>query len=139
MTEKYGWHYREVPCKLYCIDVPDDERWLGYAKMGDEWTEVLDETDIDQSSAKSKVERRVNMMLMAALKESDGDDKEGWRNPLDDLIDPDDIDPTPLPELEPLDPDPVPPRPTPEPPEPWRPSPWKSPICLGQDYYESDG
>lgn len=107
-----SWEYRSIECQLFKYTKPDGFRWGGYIKIGDEWLEVLNADDIDEDDAVSKIESRVDLVVMKAKGEIDE-----------------------KPEIPQIDP----PRPAPQPvpaSDPWKPptpDPMPGPIWIRDD------
>lgn len=68
------WTYREIPCRLYRVTLPNVVRWIGYAKFGDEWIEAIDREDEDEESARDSVESFVDLKILGLQSDDGGDD-----------------------------------------------------------------
>lgn len=107
------WEYRNFLCRVYRLG---DIKVLGYVRVGDEWTQVIETEDMT-TDVLNKVESEVDQIIMNAL--GDGTTDYDWT--LDDPIDPqpniDPINPGPGPIDPNPDDDPLPPGPHYGPPE----------------------
>lgn len=71
------WTYRDVLCRLYQVQLPDSERWIGYAKFGDEWIEAIDSETVREKSAIDMVESVVDRKIRSLqTDENSGDDSD---------------------------------------------------------------
>jgi len=111
------WEYRNTQCALYCLRIPDDSRWVGYAQFADEWIEVLDRNGMDPSGDPDRMKQRVEDEVDSIVRDIVRDEVNDLDFPFgDDPIDPnpgiDPIDPNPNPNPYPPNDDPFPPGPT---------------------------
>lgn len=71
------WEYRNFKCALYRLHLPDDSRWIGYVRVGDEWTEAIDCHGTDSSDEpeqmRDRVEDKVDWIIRDALREEMND------------------------------------------------------------------
>lgn len=104
------WEYRNFLCRLYRLG---GIKLLGYVRVGDEWTQVL-ETENFLDDKESKVENEVDRIIRKAIR----DEADKIDFPFDDPVDPNPgINPNPNPNPLPPDDDPWPPGPYYGPPE----------------------
>lgn len=115
------WEYRNMKCRVYRLG---DIKTLGYVRIGDEWTQVL-ETDDTSENVLDRVEDEVDDIIEAAIEEVLDEADNTW--PFDDPINPN-------PGVDPIDPNPNPIDPNPGPDDPFDPGPtWHSPIWMVGD------
>lgn len=102
------WEYRNFLCRLYRLG---DIKILGYVRVGDEWTQVI-ETENFIDDKESQVEHEVDRIIREAIR----DEANKLDFPFDDPVDPnpgiDPIDPNPNPNPYPPNDDPFDPGPT---------------------------
>lgn len=63
------WQYRNFDCRLRVLDLPTGTRYLGFVRVGDTWTEVVERKDSTETDAMDAVEDFVDELIEDALED----------------------------------------------------------------------